>query len=57
MIIASAEAVRRHGPTLIARVLGDEVAGVAPRVMGIGLAPAPQELMARLGIDVIELKV
>ncbi|MBN3796476.1 3-oxoadipyl-CoA thiolase, partial [Burkholderia sp. Ac-20392] len=43
-----------------ARVLGIATAGVAPRVMGIGPAPATQKLLARLGMtidqfDVIEL--
>ena len=60
LIIASAEAARAHGLTPIARILGGAVAGVAPRIMGIGPAPASQKLMARLGLaqsdfDVIEL--
>jgi len=60
LIIASEDAARKHGLTPIARVLGGAVAGVAPRIMGIGPAPASQKLMARLGLredqfDVIEL--
>ncbi|MDQ2067877.1 3-oxoadipyl-CoA thiolase [Xinfangfangia sp. CPCC 101601] len=60
LIIASAEAAKKHGLTPIARILGGAVAGVAPRIMGIGPAPASQKLMARLGLtqadfDVIEL--
>ncbi|BBE74414.1 3-oxoadipyl-CoA thiolase [Oharaeibacter diazotrophicus] len=60
LIVASAEAARRHGLTPIARVLGGATAGVPPRVMGIGPAPASRKLMARLGLaiadfDVIEL--
>ncbi|GAB1479298.1 3-oxoadipyl-CoA thiolase [Paracoccaceae bacterium] len=60
LIIASAEAARAHGLTPIARILGGAVAGVPPRIMGIGPAPASQKLMARLGLteadfDVIEL--
>jgi len=60
LIVASAAAVRAHGLTPVARVLGGAVAGVAPRIMGIGPAPASQKLMARLGLtaadfDVIEL--
>ncbi|GAB1361378.1 3-oxoadipyl-CoA thiolase [Rhodobacter sp.] len=60
LIIASAEAAAKHGLTPIARILGGAVAGVAPRIMGIGPAPASQKLMARLGLtqtdfDVIEL--
>ncbi|WP_151719447.1 3-oxoadipyl-CoA thiolase [Gemmobacter serpentinus] len=60
LIIASAEGARKHGLTPIARILGGAVAGVAPRIMGIGPAPASEKLMARLGLtqadfDVIEL--
>ena len=60
VIVASAEAVKRYGLTPRARVVGTAVAGVAPRVMGIGPAPATQKLLARLGlsigdVDVIEL--
>ncbi len=60
LILASAAAVRRHGLTPLARVLGGATAGVAPRIMGIGPVPASQKLMARLGLtmadfDVIEL--
>ncbi len=60
LILASEEAVKRHGLTPIARVLGGAAAGVPPRIMGIGPAPASKKLMARLGLtqadfDVIEL--
>jgi acetyl-CoA acyltransferase len=60
LILASAEAVRKYGLTPIARVLGGATAGVAPRIMGFGPAPASKKLMARLGLtqadfDVIEL--
>ena len=60
LIVASEEAARRHGLTPIARILGGATAGVPPRVMGIGPAPASKKLMARLGLtaadfDVIEL--
>ena len=60
LILASAKGARLHGLTPIARVLGGATAGVAPRVMGIGPAPASQALMARLNLtaadfDVIEL--
>ncbi|ALG74068.1 beta-ketoadipyl CoA thiolase [Azospirillum thiophilum] len=60
VIVASEDAVKRYGLTPRARVAGTAVAGVAPRVMGIGPAPATQKLLARLGltigdIDVIEL--
>jgi acetyl-CoA acyltransferase len=60
LILASADGARKHGLTPIARVLGGATAGVAPRIMGFGPAPASQKLMARLGLtqtdfDVIEL--
>ncbi|CAM3062132.1 3-oxoadipyl-CoA thiolase [Paracoccus nototheniae] len=60
LIIASEAGARRHGLTPIARVLGGAVAGVEPRIMGFGPAPASRRLMARLGLgqadfDVIEL--
>ncbi|HXV30987.1 MAG TPA: 3-oxoadipyl-CoA thiolase [Sinorhizobium sp.] len=60
LIIASEEAAKKHGLTPIARILGGASAGVPPRIMGIGPAPASLKLMARLGLtqdrfDVIEL--
>jgi acetyl-CoA acyltransferase len=59
-LIASEEAAKKHGLTPRARILGMAAAGVAPRIMGIGPAPASKKLAARLGIpisrfDVIEL--
>ncbi|MDH4609202.1 3-oxoadipyl-CoA thiolase [Pseudomonas sp. BN102] len=60
LILASAEAVKKHGLTPRAKVLGMASAGVAPRVMGIGPVPAVRKLMERLNLaigdfDVIEL--
>ncbi|ASY65333.1 Acetyl-CoA acetyltransferase (plasmid) [Sinorhizobium sojae CCBAU 05684] len=60
LVIASEEAATRHGLTPLARILGGASAGVPPRLMGIGPAPASRKLMARLGMteqqfDVIEL--
>ncbi|NJP00302.1 3-oxoadipyl-CoA thiolase [Pseudomonas sp. hsmgli-8] len=60
LILASAEAVEKHGLTPRARVLGVASAGVAPRVMGIGPVPAVRKLIGRLGLtvedfDLIEL--
>ncbi|MGX7875689.1 3-oxoadipyl-CoA thiolase [Mesorhizobium sp. ORM6] len=60
LIVASEAAARRYGLTPIARILGGAAAGVAPRIMGIGPAPATERLCARLGLtpqqfDVIEL--
>jgi 3-oxoadipyl-CoA thiolase len=60
LIVASEAAMRRHGLEPLARVLGGATAGVEPRIMGIGPAPATRKLCARLGLkpadfDVIEL--
>jgi len=60
LVLASEAGARRHGLTPIARVLGGAAAGVPPRIMGIGPAPAAQKLMSGLGLsekefDVIEL--
>ncbi|MND60755.1 Beta-ketoadipyl-CoA thiolase [compost metagenome] len=50
LIIASEAAVKKYGLTPIARVLAGATAGVPPRVMGIGPAPASKKLMALLGL-------
>jgi acetyl-CoA acyltransferase len=60
LLLASEAAVKRHGLTPRARVVGCAVAGVPPRIMGIGPAPATKKLLAKTGtslsrIDIIEL--
>ena len=60
LLIASADAARRHGLTPRARIVAMATAGVEPRIMGIGPAPAVQKLLERTGltlkdIDLIEL--
>jgi acetyl-CoA C-acetyltransferase len=60
MILASGAAVDRHGLTPRARVVAMATAGVAPRIMGIGPAPATLKLLEKTGrkigdIDVVEL--
>ena len=60
MIVASEQAVNRHGLTPRARILGMASVGVPPRIMGIGPVPATRKLMERLKLrigdfDVIEL--
>lgn len=50
LLLATKEAAKRHGLTPIARVLGGATAGVAPRIMGFGPAPASRKLMAQLGL-------
>jgi len=57
LLLASADAARTHGLTPRARVLGMASAGVAPRVMGIGPAPASQKLLARLGLTIAQMDV
>ncbi len=48
MIVASEEAVNRHGLRARARVLGMATTGVPPRIMGIGPVPATKKLLTRL---------
>ena len=60
LLMASESAIARHGLTPRARVLGMATAGVAPRIMGIGPAPASRKVLAQVGLtldqmDVIEL--
>src|SRR6476661_2112267 len=60
MILASEAAVKRHGLTPRAKILGLASAAVPPRIMGIGPVPATRKLMERLGLkigdfDLIEL--
>jgi 3-oxoadipyl-CoA thiolase len=60
LLIADEDSAKRFGLVLRARILGLATAGVAPRVMGIGPAPATQKLLNRLNMtieqfDVIEL--
>ena len=60
MLVASAEAAKRHGLAPRARVVGMAAAGIAPRIMGAGPIEAARKVLARhaLGVDdldVIEL--
>ena len=60
LLIASEASAKAHGLTPMARVIGMSSAGVAPRIMGIGPAPASQKVLDRAGLtidqmDVIEL--
>lgn len=50
LIIASEAAAKKYGLTPIARIVGGAAAGVPPRIMGIGPAPATQKLCTRLGM-------
>ncbi len=60
MILASEAAIKKHGLTPRARILGMASAGVPPRIMGIGPVPSTRKLMEKLGLkisdfDLIEL--
>ena len=60
MLVASEEAAAKHGLTPRARIVAAAVAGVAPRIMGFGPAPAVRKVLQKAGlsigdIDVIEL--
>ncbi|HEX8642797.1 MAG TPA: 3-oxoadipyl-CoA thiolase [Allosphingosinicella sp.] len=57
MIVASEDAARRNGLTPRARIVGGAVAGVPPRIMGIGPAPASQKLLGRLGLTISDMDV
>ncbi|MNF55020.1 Beta-ketoadipyl-CoA thiolase [compost metagenome] len=57
LILASAEAVRKHGLTPRARVLGMASAGVAPRIMGYGPVPAVRKLCERLDLQITDFDV
>jgi acetyl-CoA acyltransferase len=57
LIVATEEAARRNGLTPRARVVGAAVAGVPPRIMGIGPAPASEKLLKRLGLKISDMDV
>lgn len=57
MIIASQAAVKKYGLTPMARVVGTSTAGVPPRIMGFGPAPATHKLLERLGLKITDMDV
>jgi acetyl-CoA C-acetyltransferase len=57
MIVASEQAAARHGLVPRARIVASATAGVEPRVMGIGPAPATRKLLQRTGLGTDELDV
>ncbi len=57
LLLASEAAVQRYGLKARARVVGAAVAGVAPRVMGVGPINATRKLLGRLGITLAEIDV
>jgi acetyl-CoA acyltransferase len=57
LLIASDAALKKHNLKPRARIVGAAVAGVPPRIMGIGPAPATTKLLSRLGWAIAELDV
>jgi 3-oxoadipyl-CoA thiolase len=57
LILASEQAVKRHGLTPRARVVAGAVAGVAPRIMGFGPAPATRKALALAKLDLSAMDV
>ncbi len=57
LLVASEEAARRHGLEPRARVVAMASAGVAPRIMGVGPAPASRKVLARAGLDLDRMDV
>jgi acetyl-CoA acetyltransferase family protein len=60
LLVASEAAVKRYGLKPLARIVGAAAAGVPPRIMGMGPAPATKKLLGKIGwkvadLDVIEL--
>ena len=57
LLIASGEAAKQYGLTPKARIVGMATAGVPPRVMGIGPAPASKKLLAQLGMSIDQMDI
>lgn len=57
ILLASEEAMEKYGLTAKARILGAATAGVPPRIMGMGPAPASKKLLDRLGLNIDEMDV
>ena len=57
LVLASADAAKRHGLTARARILGTAVAGVSPRIMGMGPLAATNKLLERLRLQMSDLDI
>jgi 3-oxoadipyl-CoA thiolase len=57
LLIANEEAARKNGLTPRARIVGMATAGVAPRIMGIGPAPATEKVLALTGLQLAQMDV
>jgi len=57
MLVASEDAAKSHGLEPLARIVGWAVAGVEPRIMGIGPAPASQKVLEQCGMSIKQMDV
>ncbi|MBK6747781.1 3-oxoadipyl-CoA thiolase [Ottowia sp.] len=57
LLLANEEAAKQYGLTPRARVVGMATAGVAPRIMGFGPAPAVRKVLAQTGLTVADMDV
>ncbi|MFY8119489.1 MAG: 3-oxoadipyl-CoA thiolase [Roseateles sp.] len=57
LLLASETAAARHGLSPRARVVGMATAGVAPRIMGMGPAPAARKVLAQTGLSLAQMDV
>jgi 3-oxoadipyl-CoA thiolase len=57
LLLASEDAVKKHNLTPKARVISAATAGVAPRIMGMGPAPASNKVLAKTGLTIAQMDV
>ncbi|MCZ6911215.1 MAG: 3-oxoadipyl-CoA thiolase [Proteobacteria bacterium] len=57
LLLASGKAARKHGLKPLAKVVGMSVAGVEPRIMGIGPIPATQKVLTMTGLELAQMDV
>jgi acetyl-CoA acyltransferase len=57
VLMASEQAAAQHGLTPRARVIGMATAGVLPRIMGVGPAPAVRKVLAKTGLSLAQMEV
>ena len=57
LVVASKEAAKAHGLTPRARIVTGALAGVEPRIMGIGPAPASRKALRQAGLDIAAMDV
>jgi acetyl-CoA acyltransferase len=57
LLVASEDAAKQHGLQPIARIVATATAGVAPRIMGFGPAPASRKVLARAGLELKDMAV